>query len=98
MCPDNYHKTFQSSLHVLVCHSQMGSQENQKSVKNLKKNVVDKISNLNKFSKNIIMRYSRTAGNIFSFNDPKLRLLNIKRVKLNLMFAITLSSCCKLSQ
>ena len=70
-CPDSYHRKFQSGLHVLVCGSHRESRENQRLVEEFKKYVVDKVSNLDDFSKNISICHSRTAGNMVSFKYQK---------------------------
>ena len=74
--PDSYHGKFQSGLHVLVCDSHRESRENQRLVEEFKKYVVDKVSNLDDFSKNISIFHSRTAGNMVSFKYQKTASLN----------------------
>ena len=63
ICPDKFHEKFKKGLHVLVCSHHKDSQENQKLIENFRKNVVQKIPNLEEFSKTISC-YSKNVGAI----------------------------------
>ena len=59
-CQDTLHKKFKNGLHVLVCAHHRDTKENQKL---LKREVMDKYSNLEKFKKNInISSYGEVDG------------------------------------
>ena len=61
-CQDNFHRKFKNGLHGLVCERHRDKMDNQKLLEKFNKEVMEKYSNLENFSKNIGISYYRELG------------------------------------
>ena len=64
VCPDKFHKTYKTGLHVLLCSHHKDSKDNLELLEKFKSDVIHKVKNLEDFSKKISICYSQSVGTI----------------------------------